>query len=150
MLTPTRAASPAIVRFPHAPGDGQRSEAMGTEESFQAPLLALADRPGSDPLETARSLITCDFAHLGRCVLLFRDRRAAEDARRSYGSGRVVAVADFSALRLILDTQLRHGSTHVAVDLVRTPDGQTACDFLTIASMLEACQAAGETGDGLT
>ena len=107
---------------------------------FGVPCFALAHREANDPLEMARSVVAADFGNMGRCVLLFRDRRTAEDAARALGHNIVVEVGNAAFLAIILDAAKEFGCIRIAVDYVRTRDGQ-ACHFHDLDEMFAACRA---------
>lgn len=108
--------------------------------AFDVPCFALAHQECSDPLEMARSFAAADFGSLGRCLLLFRTFEAAEHGARILGKGLVVEIGNLEFLTLILDAEQGQGATNVAVDLVRTADGQTACHFHALDAMLADCR----------
>jgi hypothetical protein len=95
---------------------------------FGIPCFALAHREAADPLEAARSVVISEFGNMGRCVLLFRDRQTAEATARALGHDAVVEVGNPAFLMLVLDAAARMGCVRIAVDYVRTLDGQ-ACHF---------------------
>ena len=120
---------------------------MGAILPFDIPCFAIAHKKCDDTIEMSRSLVASDFGNIGRCVLLFQSRKTVEDAARALGHDIIVEVENVPFLLLILDAEKGYGGTHVAVDLVRTKDGQTACHFHAIDSMLAAFRTAGAMDD---
>ena len=108
--------------------------------AFGIPCFGLTHDESSDPMEIAASLAAADFAGVGPCVLLFRSADAAIHGGKKLGFDVAVEIGNNEFLILILHTQKARGRTHVAVDLVHTDDGQTACHFHSIDEMLAACR----------
>lgn len=108
---------------------------------FGVPCFALAQRECNDPMDAAQSVAIAEFGNMGRCVLLFRDARTAEDAGKALGHDIVVEVGNCEFLTLILDAAIGRGCVRVAVDYVRTLDGQ-ACHFHELNDMMTACRSA--------
>jgi len=102
---------------------------------FGIPCFALAHRESDDPLVMARSVVIAEFGNMGRCVLLFRDRQTAESAARALGHEVVVELGNPAFLTLVLDAAASSGCVRVAVDYVRTLDGQ-ACHFHDLNEMM--------------
>lgn len=107
---------------------------------FGIPCFALAHREADDPLELARSVVIAEFGNMGRCVLLFRDRRTAEATGRALGHVVVVEVGNAPFLTLILDAVAGSKCVRVAVDYLRTHDGQ-ACHFHELHEMMALARA---------
>jgi hypothetical protein len=103
---------------------------------FDVPCYALAHKECDDPIELARSLVAFEFGNMGRCVLLFRELRTAVDAGKALGHEFVIEIGNEPLLELILDAEIGNGSSCVAIDFVRTADGQTAVQFRSIVQML--------------
>lgn len=114
--------------------------------TFVLPCWALAHKECEDAMEMAASLIAGDFGNMGRCAYLFRSRKAAIEAAGAIGAEIVIEIGNLPFLELVLDAEKGYGSANVAVDLVRTRDGQTACEFFSIVSVLEALRSTGGMG----
>lgn len=106
---------------------------------FGVPCFAIAHREAKEPLEIAQSVVMADFGNMGRCVLVFRDRRTAEEAAKALGHEIIVEVGNGAFLMLILDAAMGFGCVRAAVDYVRTLDGQ-ACHFHDLNEMMRACR----------
>jgi hypothetical protein len=113
---------------------------MGSQFYFGVPCYALAHKECDDTIdgtiEMAHSIVAMEFGNMGRCALLFRDQKTVDEAGRALGHDIVVMIENAPFLELILKAEKGYGSSNFAVDLVRTKDGQTACDFLSIDEML--------------
>lgn len=107
--------------------------------SFDFPFYALANNPGSDPLEMSEEVAIADFGNLGRCVMLYQKKELAADSAVKLGYKFVFEVDDIQGLTLILDAAKGKGCSHVAVDYIRVPDGQ-AVHFFSLDEMFVECK----------
>ncbi len=113
---------------------------MMDTNSFGFPFYALANNPGSDPLEMREEVAIGDFGNLGRCVMLYQKMELAADSAVKLGYEFVFEIDDIQGLTLILDAAKGKGCSHVAVDYIRVADGQ-AVHFFSLDEMFVKCKS---------